>query len=283
MCGDRLQHQYSQTGQCSFPHHARLHGGGDDEDPRARRLGLAPAHLRGSGRSRSGRPRPLPPGVDPSAFSVAFATISEWSPPSTTYSVEGARIRLRTSSRSSSGQRGSRVPCTNRIGRLELEQNLIAKLRPVAGAAKRIAEADHGLDRIDERDMAADAPAHAFAGEHDRPAMLGAKRGERRPMRFDELGQRVRPPSALQGIRIVERLDRADRPQEPRESPHPRMRGRSAGAGREQKGGSGIGHERQSIRSKSPSQSSRIWPAARFRKALYMAGARSSCQAYRLG
>ena len=26
ICGDCLQHQYSQAGQCSHPHHARLHG-----------------------------------------------------------------------------------------------------------------------------------------------------------------------------------------------------------------------------------------------------------------
>ena len=36
--GDCVQHQYSQAGQCSFPHHARLHRSGDDEDPGARRL-----------------------------------------------------------------------------------------------------------------------------------------------------------------------------------------------------------------------------------------------------
>ena len=59
-------------------------------------------------------------------------------------------------------------------------EDLIAQLRSVAAAAKRIAEAENGLDRLDQRDMAADAPAHAFAGEHDRPAMLGAKRGKRR-------------------------------------------------------------------------------------------------------
>ena len=41
--------------------------------------------------------------------------------------------------------------------------------------------------------MAADAPAHAFAGEHDRPVVFGAKRGERRPMRFDELRWRNGP------------------------------------------------------------------------------------------
>ena len=84
--------------------------------------------------------------------------------------------------------------------------------------------------------MAADAPAHAFAGEHDRPVMLGAKRGKRRSMRFDEFGQRVRPPPARQGIGIIKRLDRTDRLQEPREGPHSRMRGRGAGAGREEKG-----------------------------------------------
>ena len=131
---------------------------------------------------------------------------------------------------------------------LKLEQNLIAKLRPVAGAAKRIAEANHGLDRIDERDVAADAPAHAFPGEHDRPVMSGAKRGQRLPMRFDEPLQRVRALAAFQGIRIVERRNRADRFQKPGECPHSRMRRGSAGAGREQKSGSGIGHERQSIR-----------------------------------
>ncbi len=89
--------------------------------------------------------------------------------------------------------------------------------------------------------MAADPSAHAFAGEHDRSVMPGAKRGERCPMGFDELGQRVRPLSARERIGIVERVDRADRLQEPREAPHSRMRGGSAGAGREQKGGTGHG------------------------------------------
>ena len=83
--------------------------------------------------------------------------------------------------------------------RLQLHENLVAKLRSVAGAAERIAEADDGLDRIDQRDMTADASAHAFAGEHDRPVMFGAKRGERRSVRFDELGQRIRPRSGPPG------------------------------------------------------------------------------------
>jgi hypothetical protein len=128
---------------------------------------------------------------------------------------------------------------------LQLQENLIAKPRSVARAAERIAEADYGLDRLDERDMAADAPAHAFAGERDRAGMPGAKRGERRSMRRDELGQRVRPASTLQCIRIIEGLDRADRPQELGKSLHPRMRGGCAGARREEKGW--FGHARQSI------------------------------------
>ena len=121
--------------------------------------------------------------------------------------------------------------------------------------------------------MAADAPAHALAGEHDRSVMLNAKLSERRTMRGDELGQRVRPAPALQRVRVVERLDQADRPQHSRESPHPRMGGGGARAGREQKGGSGIGHERQSIGSKSRSQPSppssgcAQWLAPRHRQA----------------
>ena len=100
--------------------------------------------------------------------------------------------------------------------------------------------------------MAADAPAHAFAGERDRPVMLGAKRGKRRSMRFDKLGQRVRPPSARQGIRVIKRLDGTDRRQEPCEGPHSRVRGGGAGARREKKGGTG--HERQFIGSGGPRQ-----------------------------
>ena len=129
--------------------------------------------------------------------------------------------------------------------RLRLEQHLVAKPRSVARAAQRIAKADYGFDRVNQRDMTADASAHAFAGEHDRPFMLGAKRGKRRSMRFDQLGQRVRPLSALQGIRVIERVDRADRRQEPCKAPHSRMRGGSAGARREEKGRTG--HERQFI------------------------------------
>ncbi len=94
--------------------------------------------------------------------------------------------------------------------RLQLLQNLIAQLRSVSSPAKRVAKADHGFDLIDEGDMAAHARAHAFAGEHDRSFVVGAKRGERRTMCVDKLGQRVRPPSALQSIGIIERLDRAD-------------------------------------------------------------------------
>ena len=81
----------------------------------------------------------------------------------------------------------------------------------------------YGFDRIDERHMTADAPAHAFAGEHNPPVMSGAERSKRGPVRFDELGQRVRPLSALQSIGVIERVNRTDRPQEPREGPHSRM------------------------------------------------------------
>jgi len=136
--------------------------------------------------------------------------------------------------------------------RLQFHENLIAEPRSVASTAKWIAETDDRFDRIDEGDMAADAPAHTFAGEHDRPGMLGAKRGKRCSMRFDELGQRVRPPPALQGIRVIKRLDRTDRTQEPREGLHSRVRGWGARARREEKGRTG--HERQFIGSGKPRQ-----------------------------
>ena len=182
--------------------------------------------------------------LDPSAFNAVFDTMSEWSPPSTTYSVVGACIRRRTPSSRSSGQSGSRVPWANNR-HFELQQNLIAKLRPVASSAEGIAKADDGFDRIGQGDMAADTSAHAFTSEHDRPLMLCAKRGERRSMSRNQLRQWVRPPSARQGVRVIERLDRTDRLQELREGPHSRMRGRRPGAGREEKGGTG--HKRQSI------------------------------------
>ena len=108
--------------------------------------------------------------------------------------------------------------------RAQFEQNLVAELRPVAGGAKRIAEADHGCDRLNQGDMASDAPAHAFAGQHDRPVMLFAQRRQRGSMGGDELRQRVRPFSAIDRVKVVERLDGADRGEETRESPHPRMR-----------------------------------------------------------
>jgi hypothetical protein len=57
----------------------------------------------------------------------------------------------------------------------------------------------------------------------------------------------LKPLSAFQGISVIEQLNRADRPQEPREGPHSRMRRRGASAGREQKGGFLIGHEGQTI------------------------------------
>jgi hypothetical protein len=101
-------------------------------------------------------------------------------------------------------------PLREQDRRPEFQENLVAKLRSVTGGAKRIAEADHCWDWIDEGDVTAHASAHALAGEHDRPVVPGAKRGERRSMGGDELRQRVRPRSALQGLRIVERLNQAD-------------------------------------------------------------------------
>src|SRR5271170_8451430 len=92
--------------------------------------------------------------------------------------------------------------------------------------------------------MASDPPAHAFAGEDDSAVMAFAQRRQGRPMGGDELGQRVRAPSALDRVRIIERLDPADRAEQTRERPHPRMRGWGPRAGREQKGDATIGHRR---------------------------------------
>jgi hypothetical protein len=75
--------------------------------------------------------------------------------------------------------------------------------------------------------------------------MFGAKRGERRPVRFDEPGQRVGTFSARQRIGVIERMDQANCPKEPCEAPHSWMRRRSASARREQEGETG--HERQFI------------------------------------
>ena len=54
--------------------------------------------------------------VCPVRFSAVLVESREWSPPSTTNSSLGARIFARVRSSSSSGQSGSRSPCTNKIG-----------------------------------------------------------------------------------------------------------------------------------------------------------------------
>src|SRR6185437_8108159 len=56
--------------------------------------------------------------------------------------------------------------------RLKLQQDLVTKLRSVAGAAKRVAKTDQGLDRLDESEMAADAATHAFSSGHNGPAVI---------------------------------------------------------------------------------------------------------------
>ena len=102
--------------------------------------------------------------------------------------------------------------------------------------------------------MAADAAAHALAGENDRPVMALAERGQGRPVRRDELRQRVRPLPALDHVGVVERRDPAERAKQAREGSHPWMgRGRAC-AGRKQKGDAAIGHNGELIGSARRSQ-----------------------------
>ena len=84
-------------------------------------------------------------------------------------------------------------PLNEQDRRPQFEEDLVAQLRPIAGAAERIAEADHGCDRLREGDVAADAPAHALAGERNGAVMLLTERRKSRAMRRNQLRQRVRP------------------------------------------------------------------------------------------
>ncbi len=177
--------------------------------------------------------------VLPPAFSALFATTSEWSASSTTQSAEGARMRWRTLFEKV--ERAERIarPLNEHDWRPQREQDFVAQLRPVAGGAQRIAEADHGCDRLREGDMAADPSAHALAGERDRPVMFVAERGERRPVGRDELFKRIRPSPAFEHVRVVERLDRAERIEKALKSLHARVRRRRSRSRRKKKRGFG--------------------------------------------
>ena len=69
--------------------------------------------------------------VSPAALRCCAETSSEWSPPSTTNRWLGAVMRGRTAASLSSGQSGSRVPCTKRTG-VRSATRTSSRIAPVA-------------------------------------------------------------------------------------------------------------------------------------------------------
>jgi hypothetical protein len=55
--------------------------------------------------------------------------------------------------------------------------------------------------------MAADAAAHAFADQHDWSTVRLSGSCQRRPMRFDEPGQRIRTLPPFRQVRVIERMN----------------------------------------------------------------------------
>ena len=113
--------------------------------------------------------------VSPAALSCRFATSSEWSPPSTTSKLLGARIPERTAAKQV--QRAQGIPGAlheeNRRG--HFAQHPVAQLRAISRTAERITKAHDRVHFFHQREVTTHPRPHAFADEHDRTAMSGAQ------------------------------------------------------------------------------------------------------------
>src|SRR5205085_11180785 len=104
-----------------------------------------------------------------------------------------------------------------------------------AAATQRVAEANQTGYRFFERQVAADAAAHAFANEDHRLSVALSRAMQRFPMSCDEQGQGIGPPPALLQVGVIERRHFAHAAESLLPASHPRMRRGRAGAGSKQK------------------------------------------------